>query len=92
MGWEKGKGLGKNAQGINKPVEAFVRKGKGALGFYGSERVEPVAPSVKPSKTKEKVTETTQQKLGQWKKAPGVRLLLFFPSHFQPFGLGKEES
>ncbi|ROT76335.1 Tuftelin-interacting protein 11, partial [Penaeus vannamei] len=40
MGFEEGKGLGKNLQGIATPVEANKRKGKGAIGFYGSERSE----------------------------------------------------
>ena len=37
MGWEKGKGIGKELQGRAIPVEAFVRKGKAAVGSYGPE-------------------------------------------------------
>ncbi|MCL4138961.1 UNVERIFIED_CONTAM: hypothetical protein GTU68_000872, partial [Idotea baltica] len=33
MGYEEGKGLGKNLQGIATPVEAQKRKGKGAIGY-----------------------------------------------------------
>ncbi|KAI1296807.1 Tuftelin-interacting protein 11 [Halotydeus destructor] len=40
MGYEPGKGLGKNQQGITKPIEAKKREGKGAIGFYGTEKVE----------------------------------------------------
>jgi tuftelin-interacting protein 11 len=40
MGWEKGKGLGKELQGRAVPVEAVVRKGKGSVGAYGAESKE----------------------------------------------------
>lgn len=37
MGYEAGKGLGKNLQGRQEIVEAHLRKGRGAIGAYGSE-------------------------------------------------------
>lgn len=43
MGFQPGKGLGKDLQGISAPVEAHVRKGRGAIGAYGPEKAAKVA-------------------------------------------------
>ena len=69
MGYVEGKGLGKNLQGISTPVEAKKRVGKGAVGFYGSERTErslqdfPVQPDSEEEEEKE-----FREQLHQWKK------------------------
>ena len=34
MGFQPGKGLGKDLQGISTPVEAHLRKGRGAIGMF----------------------------------------------------------
>lgn len=42
MGFQPGRGLGKDLQGISAPVEAHVRKGRGAIGAYGPEKAAKV--------------------------------------------------
>ena len=69
MGHVPGKGLGKNLQGISTPVEAVQRKGRGAIGLYGSEksdRAELDFPT-RPDSDEEEQKEFAQ-KLQQWKK------------------------
>ncbi|KAF5302324.1 hypothetical protein FQA39_LY10363 [Lamprigera yunnana] len=65
MGYQPGKGLGKDLQGISAPVEAYLRKGRGAIGAYGPEKAASV-PSVKEKveivEDEEKETEL------KWKK------------------------
>lgn len=68
-GYIRGKGLGKNLQGIATPVEAVQRRGRGAIGMYGpekSERAEKDFPT-KPTSDEEEEKDF-QQKLQRWKK------------------------
>lgn len=46
MGFQPGKGLGKDLQGISAPVEAHLRKGRGAIGAYGPEKAASVPKMV----------------------------------------------
>ncbi|KAI8489214.1 Tuftelin-interacting protein 11 [Branchiostoma belcheri] len=58
MGYEPGKGLGKNKQGITMPVEAFKRKGRaavGAYGFEGNKNLHEQDLQIKARKAKQKV-------------------------------------
>lgn len=68
MGFEEGKGLGKNLQGIATPVEANKRKGKGAIGFYGSERSERSLKDFPVHDSDEEEKEKFKEQLQQWKK------------------------
>ncbi|XP_071871331.1 tuftelin-interacting protein 11-like isoform X1 [Bombus fervidus] len=69
MGFEPGKGLGKQLQGISTPVEAHLRKGRGAIGAYGPEK----GPKVAEKKKDEEIEEgkDPKAKLSQWRKGDG---------------------
>lgn len=76
MGYEPGKGLGKSLQGITTPIEAKVRKGKGAIGLYGPEQ-----PTMKRSSgpghgsEAEKDESEVKKHQRQWKKKSGVNII-----------------
>ncbi|KAK6619473.1 hypothetical protein RUM43_012230 [Polyplax serrata] len=64
MGYEPGKGLGKELQGISAPIEAKLRKGRGAIGAYGPEVAQKIAELHPDDADKKEVT----QKLSRWRK------------------------
>jgi len=66
MGYQPGKGLGKDLQGIQAPIQAEVRKGRGAIGAYGPEKSAKIA-EITPE-VKAKVKDGTE-KLSQWRKS-----------------------
>ncbi|XP_062872018.1 tuftelin-interacting protein 11 [Trichomycterus rosablanca] len=72
MGYVPGKGLGKNAQGILNPIEAKVRKGKGAVGAYGNERTQQSVQDFPVVDSEEDEEKEFQRELGQWRKEPGA--------------------
>ncbi|XP_037032370.1 septin-interacting protein 1 isoform X2 [Bradysia coprophila] len=71
MGYQPGKGLGKDLQGIAQPVQAHMRSGRGAIGAYGPEKRQTVGDGkgIKP-KVDEDVKETIefQEKMNHWRK------------------------
>ena len=72
MGWEKGKGLGKEGQGRAVPVEAFVRKGKAAVGMYGAESKDVLEKNLRKYKQGEEQVDEEEEEndvhVSQWKK------------------------
>ncbi|MED6292995.1 Tuftelin-interacting protein 11 [Characodon lateralis] len=70
MGYQPGKGLGKNAQGIVNPIEAKVRKGKGAVGAYGNERTQQSLQDFPVVDSDEEEEKEFKKELGQWRKDP----------------------
>ncbi|XP_050294464.1 septin-interacting protein 1 [Anthonomus grandis grandis] len=66
MGYEPGKGLGKDLQGISAPVQAHLRKGRGAIGAYGPEKSASV-PKLKAEDVK--LQEEQGKGSSRWNKA-----------------------
>jgi len=69
MGYMEGKGLGKDLAGIATPVEAVQRKGKAALGFYGSERSERSLKDFPVRDSDEEEKNKFEEQLNHWKKS-----------------------
>ncbi|KRT80050.1 hypothetical protein AMK59_8369, partial [Oryctes borbonicus] len=65
MGFQPGKGLGKDLQGISTPVEAHLRKGRGAIGAYGPEKTPTIVPK---KEIKERVDIENLENKSKWKK------------------------
>ncbi|CAH0560606.1 unnamed protein product [Brassicogethes aeneus] len=72
MGFQPGKGLGKDLQGISAPVEAHLRKGRGAIGAYGPEKPARIAKKPNEKKIKEDDDEETTIE-SKWQKNDNVK-------------------
>ena len=70
MGFQPGKGLGKNLQGRSNIVEAHLRKGKGAIGAYGAEGGRPKKDKKLDSDDEEE--QDFKNKLNQWRTGNAV--------------------
>ena len=78
MGYKEGAGIGKTLQGISTPVEAKLRKGRAAIGFYGTERTERSLNDfpTKPDSDEEEEKQF-KEKLQQWKKVDVCRIQIY---------------
>ncbi|WAR09127.1 TFP11-like protein [Mya arenaria] len=71
MGFEVGKGLGKNKQGITTPVEAVKRKTqKAGIAFHGTERSERSLIDFPAEDLEAKEEAEFKEQLSQWRKEP----------------------
>ncbi|XP_071087454.1 tuftelin-interacting protein 11-like [Haliotis cracherodii] len=68
MGYKPGEGLGTEGQGITTPVTAVKRKGKGAIGFHGSERSARSMVDFPVVDSEEEDEKKFQEELHQWKR------------------------
>jgi len=74
MGFEVGKGLGKNMQGITTPVEAVKRKAaKSGIAFHGTERSDRSLVDFPVQDNDEREEKEFKAQLSQWRKEPEVR-------------------
>ncbi|XP_057669177.1 tuftelin-interacting protein 11 isoform X1 [Diorhabda carinulata] len=73
MGFQPGKGLGKDLQGISAPVEAHLRKGRGAIGAYGPEKSASI-PKMMDNTLKMEIENETDETKGEskWKKTESL--------------------
>lgn len=70
MGHIPGTGLGSKGQGITTPVEAVKRKGKAAVGFYGTERSERSLKDFPVKDVEADEEKAFVKQLSQWRKTP----------------------
>lgn len=76
MGYEAGTGLGRDGEGINRPIEVKLRGGRGALAYYGAERTKQSMEDFPTVDSEEEREQEFKKELQQW-KATDVSLAAF---------------
>ncbi|XP_067941589.1 tuftelin-interacting protein 11-like [Watersipora subatra] len=69
MGYKPGEGLGKDGKGIATPVEAKLRLGKGAIGYYGTERTERSLKDFPVQDADADEEKKFKEELSKWKRS-----------------------
>ncbi|XP_036146927.1 tuftelin-interacting protein 11 [Monomorium pharaonis] len=77
-GYEVGKGLGKQLQGISVPIEAQIRKGRGAIGAYGPEKTQKVPEKKKDDDGEETKETKSNAKVSQWRKSNNKKKIRYY--------------
>ena len=70
FGFQPGKGLGRDGEGISRPIDVKLRGGRGTIGAYGSERTQQSKEDFPVVDSDEEEEKKHQAELAQWRREP----------------------